>query len=581
MAYANSFIVGSQAAMVALVDARLNDICKRTDIQETFILTALPPSNISNWSQIAPSTSSVVAGAGIQIADSVISSLTPSNSLYAATFGVVADGQFVYDAVSQDGLNTITSASANFTQADVGKIVFGIDNTGANTAPVQGTITAVVNANTITVSNAATASKTAVTLGWGTDDTAACETAWTAAVAAQSYLVLPSGYIFVQASLFNITSAQSLALTKGLGLLSDGTSIIVPTPTFNFASAPSTTSALFANWGAGNADMYPNYFYMANLTIYGAGFNATGLGGASNSILSFVQEVAYNIQLWDWTGTAVGIQIEGPVYAFWVAVDTAGTWGMAVSGGQPISLYSCYSLGSINLLISGAGSTVQSFGSNWGQSNSNPAISIGAGTFFSSYGEQYLGGFGGTNARTFDVAGTLHLHGAQIISTANEYGINVESGGRAFVSNTMFNLSGSSPAPVTALINVNGVYVDDGTNNIVAGAFPGSVAGNITLSTGWGTSGVAGNGVSGVIGDNRRFQFTITAAGTPSANPTIVIDFPWLQARTPLFICKQIGGTGAIAQVSGEASATTGSMTLTWNGTPQASDTYIFQCISE
>lgn len=54
MANPNSFIVGSQAAQTNLVDARLNDICKRTDLNQTFILVALPPSNIANWFQIAP-----------------------------------------------------------------------------------------------------------------------------------------------------------------------------------------------------------------------------------------------------------------------------------------------------------------------------------------------------------------------------------------------------------------------------------------------------------------------------------------------------------------------------------------------
>ena len=582
MAYAESFICGSQTAMLALVNARVNDICKRTDIQQTFILTALPPSNLANWSQIlfGSSPSAFTAGPGIEIEDSVISSLTPSNSLFAAPFGVVADGQFVYDAVSHDGVNTITSASANFTQADVGKVVFGIDNTGAPTSPPQGVITAVLSANEIEVSNASTASKTAVTLGWGTDDTAACEAAWSAAVAAQVYLTLPDGYIFVQSSLFNITTGQSLALTKGLGLMSDGASILVPTPRFDFSSAPTTTSALFANWGSGGAGEFPNYFYIANISVYGAGFNATGLGGANNSVFTFQQQVAYNIQVWNWGGIGVGINFLPPCYAFWVAVDSFDmAFGMKFASGQTTDLYSCYSLGNVDVFIA-PNATVNSFGSQWGQANGTVAFTIEAGAYFNSYGEQFVGASGGLLSRTFDVGGTLNLNGAQIINTTNQYGVNILSGGRAlFSGNCVFDLSAASAA--AALIDPAGALVDDGTTVYEAGTSPSISASAITPSTGWGTTGAAGNGVSAVAGDIRRFQFTITATDSPTPNPTVAIAFPWTQARTPFFICKQVGGTGAIAQVSGEASASTTSMTLVWNGTPQNGDTYIFQCISE
>lgn len=46
-------------------------------------------------------------------------------------------------------------------------------------------------------------------------------------------------------------------------------------------------------------------------------------------------------------------------------------------------------------------------------------------------------------------------------------------------------------------------------------------ASNITPSTGWGTTGAAGNGVSAVSGATVSESFTITAAGTPGASPTI------------------------------------------------------------
>ena len=54
MAFPNSFIAYNQIGMLDLVYANLNDICYRADLDETFILIALPPTVLANWSQIAP-----------------------------------------------------------------------------------------------------------------------------------------------------------------------------------------------------------------------------------------------------------------------------------------------------------------------------------------------------------------------------------------------------------------------------------------------------------------------------------------------------------------------------------------------
>jgi hypothetical protein len=102
MAYPNSFICGDQAAMLALIYARINDICFRTDIQETFILTALPPTSISSWSQIAPSEGDIVesvfgrVGAIVaQTGDYEFSQLAeiPSTIIGIVSGGLMADYQ--------------------------------------------------------------------------------------------------------------------------------------------------------------------------------------------------------------------------------------------------------------------------------------------------------------------------------------------------------------------------------------------------------------------------------------------------------------------------------------------------------
>ena len=99
---------------------------------------------------------------------------------------------------------------------------------------------------------------------------------------------------------------------------------------------------------------------------------------------------------------------------------------------------------------------------------------------------------------------------------------------------------------------------------------------NITLSSGWGSSAsVTASGTS------QRFTATVTASGTTAANPSIAVNFTNTWPLTPIFICKMIGGTGTVANVTGENTATTGSMTLTYNATPASSSTYIFNCHGE
>jgi hypothetical protein len=503
------------------------------------------------------------------------------NSVLGKAYGITANGQFVFDAVSTANSKTITSATANFTSGDVGKIVFGTDNTGTVTAPPQGVITSVVNANTITVSNAATASKTGVILGWGTDDTVACNAAWAAALAQQQYLELPSGFIFVQASLFNPVNTTP---TKQIGLFSDGFSSLVPTPNFDFTTIPGSTNGMFFNCEfISGTFLFPNNAYIANIGVFGG--NQSLSGQTHNcSIFDFGQVRAENIWVWNYgnaDNALVAVTATGPANFDGLYIYVAGHTGLLVQGDltQVVALSNgSYSAGQVISLSVIAGALLNSYGSYWGTNTGNPSVRIATGGVFNSYGDMFTGGFGYTNARSIDVSGTANIIGG-IFENANEYGLNILSGGRAFISQSYINLTGSASA--VALINAAGVFVDDGTNNYVAGTPAVIAAANITPSTGWGTTGAAGNGVSAVTGDIRRFQITVTAAGSPSSNPTITISFPWTQARTPLFICKQVGGTGAIAQVSGEASATTTTMTLTWNGTPQANDTYIFQCISE
>lgn len=60
IAISDTFVVGSQAAMLALV-AQTGDIAIRTDLNQTFILAGMPATSLDNWEQLITPTSPVTS----------------------------------------------------------------------------------------------------------------------------------------------------------------------------------------------------------------------------------------------------------------------------------------------------------------------------------------------------------------------------------------------------------------------------------------------------------------------------------------------------------------------------------------
>lgn len=88
-------------------------------------------------------------------------------------YGAKGNGKVIYDAtISGGSLSTLTSASANFTSADTGKII-AVD--GAKGATVTALVSAItfVNSTTVTLTTPATSAVTNSYACYGTDDTAA------------------------------------------------------------------------------------------------------------------------------------------------------------------------------------------------------------------------------------------------------------------------------------------------------------------------------------------------------------------------------------------------------------------------
>lgn len=111
-------------------------------------------------------------------------------------YGAKHDGQIVYDAVvsgSSAAAMTIVSSTAIFTQDDVGKPCAHKPKTANGNYTRYGTITAVVDANTVTVSLNGVTAGSGHLFVWGSDDTAAMNAALTAAKTKKAPVYLPSG----------------------------------------------------------------------------------------------------------------------------------------------------------------------------------------------------------------------------------------------------------------------------------------------------------------------------------------------------------------------------------------------------
>lgn len=161
------------------------------------------------------------------------------------------------------------------------------------------------------------------------------------------------------------------------------------------------------------------------------------------------------------------------------------------------------------------------------------------------------------------------------------YGVVIDSSANAnFYRNLSVSGPGTSSFGQTTPTTIGNNGALSAPSVSVAGAISGAtimsstaqVAGNITIGSGWGT----GAAVTAVSGNAQRFRFTITAGTSPGANPTFSANFPVTYAATPVCEAQQTGGTGAIADITGdELETTTATGALTWLATPVASSTYI------
>lgn len=154
-------------------------------------------------------------------------------------YGAKGDGRDVVDAVCTNGSPVVTSATANFiSNAKVGQIIFGIEDTTGLARMPQGTILSIQSQTQLTTTQNCTNNYT-LRLRWGTDDSAAL-TAAVAATVATSYRNIGLGVLYVPDGHYlcnKQTAAACIDFTTGgpynsITVNGDGpnSSVIWPTP---------------------------------------------------------------------------------------------------------------------------------------------------------------------------------------------------------------------------------------------------------------------------------------------------------------------------------------------------------------
>jgi hypothetical protein len=172
LAITDTFVVASQAAMLALSTAEKGDVAVRTDLNKSFILTADPYSTLANWQELLTPTDTVLSVNGFTGAVTLGASdvgAAPTTRTISAGTGLSGGGDLSANRTLSLANTAVTAASygsatqvATFTVDAQGRLT-AASNTNiaiANTA-VSGLGTmSTQNSNAVTIQPAASATPT-------------------------------------------------------------------------------------------------------------------------------------------------------------------------------------------------------------------------------------------------------------------------------------------------------------------------------------------------------------------------------------------------------------------------------------
>lgn len=187
-------------------------------------------SNLSDVPSAAAARSNL--GLGTVATHAVTEFLTkPPWEFRVGDYGAKGDGKIVTDAAMTSGSPTLTSATAGFTSADVGKHIM-INNAGLfpdvdHCGALITSISAYINSTTVTLASNAARAASGQSAVYGTDDTAAIQSAMAAIQSAAVFVNAPH-----HAELVLDAKIYVLATPPTPGALLDGE------PTYGYAQIP-------------------------------------------------------------------------------------------------------------------------------------------------------------------------------------------------------------------------------------------------------------------------------------------------------------------------------------------------------
>lgn len=487
--------------------------------------------------------------------------------------------------------------------------VFGSGSTG--TVKSSGQFTS-ASGHTAQMANNASASRTgsivtgqSCQLVWARHDDTSSLNTWFAAVTQNGICgagILPAGNMYFTAPIVNSLSdcGSSTALSANMTVngftingQGPGQTLLIPAPSLDAAGAVPASGNRAIIFGTNAVQGVQ----LTNFGIYGGG-NTDITNGASKCILSvgWLSSIQ-NVLITDWGNTSSGTgasglcmnaSYQGPSYVS----NFMDYNGGQVCGGfsEYISLFGvqCFTFEGLSFANGDIYSSGSMFSNGLGGGGSVINVLSNA-NWYSTNDAIFAGGGNGGNQWCVTAANTIFLTNLRCVgggSGGSGGGIRL-NGSIAHATHVNIDTHTYAGPPISSQ-GAGSQWFDECGNVIAAGSgaagssnitYFGSCSttgttqttGNIALTSGWDTSTK-----SAISGSSALQQFTITAAGTPTATPRITITHPVAFLTAPICSAVQVGGTQGIQDLTVVSTSTTTAV-FDWNGTPVAGNTLIIQ----
>lgn len=394
----------------------------------------------------------------------------------AAVYGAKGDARSVSDAGITNSSTVVTSATAVFTTADVGKVIFGIQSgTGLSRLPV-GIISSINSATSVNVTVAATGTVSNIILYLGTDDSDAILAAAAAAKLVGGNIYIPSGKYLYRKLLFDLTYSGT---TNAFSVTGDGSgsTIMWPIPDYDIATTSAFNSLVIKQANSIYMRMYGIQFDFVNFAFaYGLTIYALSLGSAYGMYT--------DIHVTNVVGALAAISVTGGETTI-IKGKSENSDGYAYYiNGPGATCIECYGGNSGSALFINAvhGSSNNGAYFRWIggvlDENTNDSVYIQDSTDISFIGARL---FGPSNKFALVVDGTsnVKLTNCEVTpfgAAQNRSGMKILSGGVAYVSQTRFAKTGTG-----ITVNNAGTIYDNGGNSFgtITGTAPITLLSNV------------------------------------------------------------------------------------------------------